>query len=433
MQGNKKGISPLLLIGVFTVITILLLFTLVIPSFLPALASGLSGRAAALASILVSLLVILAVPVNLSRLSNGRRVHASPYLIPLLLFMISGLLINLPKPDADYNRWGFIVISTPMLYITVTNLLRSQALAELSLAGVVLAGTMVTVLMTFSDAAGNFPSFQGIVRHRGAAYFLGQTLGPVALANIAGVTFLPALVLFLYSSTGWIKPWMLPSIAFTLVAVAVSGGRMALLALIAAVLIMIRVRKPSALRSRWRTLVFMAGILTAVAAVYFLSSEYNQVILSRLLKIPSSLINYREDRAISARIELWQLVWEMIRNHPFGLGFDAFFNEYGLSTHNEYFNLVLGSGVQGLLAVITFGLLCFRQCYRAAVRKRRYYAVPLTAVVLLVFTALISLTGAWSYSNTIAALIIWGGLSLGVSGSVSPEPAETAGAIGDHT
>lgn len=395
-------------------------FYLFIPYLLPELLSALSGKVTPLLSMAIYLLAIFTL---LKKLIFGSKLKSNlefPVIFSLAVYIILGTLVNVIVSSVDYSRWGFVFISLPLLFLIVSSYTHSEGMAERIMVGTVLMGAAVTILMTFSDAAGNFPSLSGVIHHRGSVYFLGIRQGPVTLASISGLSLITAIMLMLTNPQKWLFRLLLPTLPFLMIALVFSGGRMAILAAIFTMIIAWFFRKEiafSAQTARYLVLIAAVSLFIIVPLVVWMASQFNVTALERIMSIPTTIAAYSTDQSISDRFELWTLALTTLKKYPLGIGFDSFFATYGLSTHNEFINIALGTGIFGLITYLVMGTILYYHCYLGAkfnnTAKNR--ALALTAFCSGIFMFFTSFTEAWSYSNTIVSVMIWIILAVGVS------------------
>ena len=416
----KKILKNLLFAIGIAILGFLIAVYLVIPYIWPELTSAFSGKIAPLFSIMIYIAAILTA-IRSVVLRNTRRENTSiPFILPMLAYMILGILVNIISVSVDYSRWGFVFIALPVHYMVVANYAQKETIAEQLMMGVVTFGILISILLTFTDASGNFPSLAGVVHHRGAVYLFGRVQGPVTLSSISGLSLVCVIVLVLTTSKKWISTSIWLFIPFLVAALVFSGGRAALIAIFLSLLLTWFLRKGVAFNPQYLkplTLVIGGRILVAIFGVVWLASRYNYSAIERVLNIPNMMSSTRMDSSILERVLLWSFALSTLRKYPLGIGIDSFFESYRLSTHNEFLNIALGAGVFGFVAYIILGALLYYRCYLGFRHNNTATSrsLALTAFSGGVFMFFVSFSEAWSYSNTFLSIMIWTILAIGVS------------------
>jgi len=417
---NNKPYRNMFLGIVIASFSFLLALYFILNYILPEFLSASSGQVATLLSTGIYMAAILT-GLRSIVLRNTRYSRTSVrFFIVLLLYMISGSLVSVFFASGNFSRWTFVFIALPIHYLVVASYAHEEIMAERLMVGVITFGALVSILLTFSDASGNFPSLAGVIRHRGAVYFLGRLQGPVTLASISGLTFTCAII-FMAGAKKWISTLFFFFLPFLVTALLFSGGRMALISVFLTLIIIWFLRKRE--KSKHQSMKFLtiiargATLISIIGLVVWFTSQYNYAAIERIANIPSIALDFEADRSISERIGLWSLALLTLKKNPLGIGVDKFFVLYGLSTHNEFLNIAVGAGILGITVFTLLGAMLYYRCYlgsRYNITDTRK-SLALTALGGGIFTFFISFTEAWSYSNTFLSIMIWTILAIGVS------------------
>lgn len=327
----------------------------------------------------------------------------------LSIFVLFGIYVNYFR-YAHFDsslRWVFICITMPVLYMILLALVQSANTAQYIVAAVVLFGCTVTVLMTFTDSSGNFPSLNGVIQNRWRVYFFHQEMGPVTLSTTAGLSLVAGFCLWLFSRTPIITYCMMTIVPVTFMCLLASGGRMALVGAITSLLLIIVTNNRDFRNQRKLLGLFTIFFVTFCAALYAVSIT-NDGSLQRIVLLVQNVTDPFNDASGDSRTFYWSQGINTMIDNPMGVGFSYFLAQYGATTHNEFVNLILGTSLIGMLAFVVFiGMLFYRFMTSKIYATWPAKAIVKTAFASSFFMIMVSITEAWSQSNIFSTLMIW--------------------------
>lgn len=349
-------------------------------------------------------------------------------LVPLAVFAVVGILVNTQMArtgalSRGQELWLFIVVALPLLFMVLLNAPLTTEQIRYAAIGLIVIGLVVTVLLTFTDAQGSFPSLNGVIRSRWRAYLFGTPRGPVMLATLASLVIVAATLVWAYNRRNWLGLAALGAAAISLVGLLASGGRMGVIVTMVGLVL----GQLLAFRGTLRDLVaqslsVLLVVVLGVAAVVVLASLLDRThIFERLASLPTAILSPQDDIGSRDRLLLWNVLIPLVINQPLGVGFSYSLTVYDLSPHNEYLNLALGTGVLGLIAFLVFvgiALVQLIDAHRRLRRQERRDALRLVVDLALVQSAVMLvaiLTESSFVSNPYVTLLWWGELALALN------------------
>lgn len=231
--------------------------------------------------------------------------------------------------------------------------------------GVTLSVCFVTVaVMLFQEAPGSFEvSLDRLLtldRTRGFYYRGDERIGPNAAAAMSVMGLALTLAVLRFRRAPLVVA--LPLIGCFGLMLGVSGGRIAtvgFLALVAQFVVtgVIREEGPR-LRHVGQTVVLVALLGVGGGALYnTLSATQGERFESRVEGVANPL----EDHNLIVRLTDWARAVDMIRSAPNGLGYNAYFESYDRTPHNELLGQWIGGGWAGaFLYLILMGAITAR-------------------------------------------------------------------------
>lgn len=411
----RKNIINILVIIIFSSF-ISVITVLIVPLIIRFFSSVISGRIA-LIVILSSFLLFLTV-VILDIINNKWCIRIPVY--PLIGFMIVSFLVNIRNQDYSNLdlRWILSSISLPLIYISLTGYIQNKSQLRSILFGIIIVSLIIDVLLTFTDSNGTFPSLNGIFSSRYRAYMLGNQYGPIALASISSTLFLLSIG-YLYlipSKSKLINLFLAISSILALTSAILSGGRTAWISTIISLFLMFyfsqKILKIKFFK-RPKSIIF--GFLLFIGGGIFSINILNENTLERINSLITTLIYPNNDYSLLSRFSYWNDALKLFVNHPFGVGFNYFLRDFNYSPHNEYLNILLGSGLLGFILFYTFYfeniLLIIKSINKNTLNRNRN--ITLIILICMIHISLISITESWSISNSFIAVVFWVLFSIG--------------------
>lgn len=373
------------------------------PMVLDIVQSAFKGRISYILTIISTFMSSILIIIGLAN-KNWKTLYP---VYPLIGFMITTVVSNMffESSRADL-RWLFISIGFPLIYMTLTGYIKSYKMLLLLLLATTLILTFVVIMLTFTDSAGNFPSLNGALRNRYRVYLFNNQYGPVTLATLSSTLFILSISLLVTVKdikSFIISFFLLLTTIISFIALIASGGRTAWVSTFLSLLIIF-----------WGLIKFKnidrnSMILYFVLLIFLISSLpfwIGQQILERIFTIPAILSQPELDASYFTRITLWNDSVSLALSNPNGIGFNTFQQIHGYTTHNEILNILLGGGWISLFLFGLFYLLSISFVIKALNSKTdsKYKSSLIFLLALQLHIFLISLTEAWSISNTVAGL-----------------------------
>jgi putative inorganic carbon (HCO3(-)) transporter len=191
---------------------------------------------------------------------------------------------------------------------------------------------------------------QGIPRLHGATpnYEHPNSFAGMALGTLPFVVYLYPVV------PRWARWVLAVQAALALNVVLRTGSRTGYVALVAFIFVAIW-------RSERRIRTFLIVSVVCAAAIPFIPQEYKERATSVVT------MQEKEGKSSEARKEILADAWQILKEHPLGVGVGAFpavrFERFGRSqdTHNLYFEVATNIGVHGLIVFLAFVGLVLRK------------------------------------------------------------------------
>ena len=154
-------------------------------------------------------------------------------------------------------------------------------------------------------------------------------------------------------SNSSLKLWWFFGLVVSLIVLLASGSRGAWLTILATILVYVLWPRISA--KKWLFfLVFIAAFM-GVLSIIFLYAKLTEI--RQYSQIASFILKYTRQDLYSGRQVFWPLLINNIQNHPWGYGPGTtpdYFIPLGLSSHNLFLQILLQTGIAGL---ISFGMI----------------------------------------------------------------------------
>jgi O-antigen ligase len=312
--------------------------------------------------------------------------------IALALFALPSVLLseNMPRAMNDWRSYWELSIC----FLVGAHIARVRA-REAAFWTLTVSAS-VACLVAFIQRAGGLDA--GPI-HIGAAHRVGGTMFTMTFAGILYQLILFTGAAALSPRFAQRRPWLALVVAMELVALLLTMTRGAWLALFAGAAVL-------CLLLRRRAAFIGTALALAVALLFsfvFSRDQGRTIAVTELATRPA-------DRNVGTRLVLWQISWDLFREHPiFGVGMGDYTIEADrhlrdrkvmttVDTHNVYLHLLATRGLVGFLPfVLYFGVL-LRSLARVYSRAgpssiERYYAAGAIAVVAAI------LAGALTENN----------------------------------
>jgi O-antigen ligase len=325
---------------------------------------------------------------------SGRGVLVNGKDLAFLAYILVGLVVTVM--NAGIRDLGIAVRLTAYPWAVsflFQNLWMTERRADVLLKSLMAVALLLGAVMLFQVAPGRFdfsPVRLFTLDRQEGFYFVSETpSGPNVVAYLvaAGIAAGVGLV-----KAGRATLPVLVAGGVLLVFLVVSGGRMAWVAVLMVLLV------PTVFDGRGRpTLRFRrlaAGLfaISLVVAIWWwassriLAGEAGAGFEERL----EGIANPTEDRSFAVRASYWAAAVQMFLENPAGHGFNAYYERFGRTAHNEVLGQLVATGWHGtlmyfgLLGVTAFLVLrAWRRCVSSAHSSIRSAAVCCGLVVAL--------------------------------------------------
>lgn len=412
---------------VFLVVIVFLvgeLLYMLLPIFQKMFTDALTRRISADVSVLSLLVFVCAFAYGILR----RKWFLVPYSKTLVAYIIYSSALNvylvLSASKVDY-RWILGSIALPLIYLSITGVVFKNRTLVYLLWGVLIIYLVIVISLTFTDANGHFPSLHGVLLSRYRVFMFGNAYGPIALSTLAASTFLLSLGLYLMGFSGNIVSnlFLLVCFGFSAIGLVAASGRASWIGTFAGLLTLIilfrriNVTKKNKNINKKAALRLLFIVIFAIAILFFWG--WNNLVQIRFLSLISTLLSPSQDSSLVTRFDLWKSAFRVLIDNPFGVGPSYFEDMYGYSTHNEYLHILISIGVPGFILyfgfVVTNILIILKGAFSRKISE--YTRINIIIFPILILVAMVSLTEAWSNSNSMAAVLFWVLLSVGAVAS----------------
>lgn len=376
------------------------------------LAPVLGGATIIELSVYIGLLVFVARSMMLST----NKLASIPLIWPLLGYVAAALVAYYISPDPK-NWENFVLFRQATLYALAIYYLVANNIHKLKqavnlLAALTIGGVIFGVLVSFV-IQGVFNPLSRIQQTRLAGYdYLGEgwANSPVQVATFLSLILPIAITYTMYSRRFWLGAFfgtMSLLLGLMLFLSEGRGGYMAGVASSVVVLFLTSVRR----RISVRRMVVICFIFLILFIVVINSGLLSSTVFYRL----NLLRDLSSDTSFIGRISLWESEWKILIHNPLGVGYAYIFDKYGLTAHNEFLQVALGSGFLGLFFYIIFFVGILRRFVQGV--KHYNHDVQLVSIASLgccVAYMFNSITDNPSTNNIWGWQIIWFVLAIGI-------------------
>lgn len=316
------------------------------------------------------------------------------------------------------TRWLLGNVVLPLLYVTIVGAVANVRLFATSLRISLVVLLVLVILLTFTDARGHFPSLDGVLRTRYRVYLFSQVFGPVTLATLSALLFLLTASFLMYypKHKPAIQATLSISLVVSLIGLIASGGRSAWVGSIINFLIIVKLSHKKVFANK-RSWILLFIIILGSGLIFHFLLQSNNELRERLVSLPNTFLTISQDKTMSVRMSLWADALKDAQTHPFGIGFGLFSRQHGLTTHNEYLNILLGGGYIGFVLFLIFlGGNIIAIAYKAMhARKQAHAVIAGTVLPLILLATIVGLTETWSEANMVTTVIFWESLIIGAA------------------
>ena len=294
-----------------------------------------------------------------------------PYWGVLAVFLLGGVLAFLtgvsPSRQFAWRMLWHACITPLAMYILVTNVVKTPKDGERVLLALLVGGLILAavVLTGWGIITGTLEDYYARDRVYGV-YDVGP-LGRhtiVAINNGAlyfGLVNALAFSLALNGRHLWQRWLGIGSVAVLSVVILWMGTRSAWLALVVAVLMMTILSARRRVTSIGRAVVLLVGLVAVGIVTVRGQEQISEVILNRMQTVTSTSLLLTDSQWLE-RMALWRSGITILLRNPLGTGWMAIpVLPVPVAPHSEYLALALITGIPGLLAFLSFLVLCTRR------------------------------------------------------------------------
>ncbi|MDD5595516.1 MAG: O-antigen ligase family protein [Candidatus Omnitrophica bacterium] len=349
-----------------------------------------------------------------------KNILETPFLVPLVLFSISGLFVLLFAHPADrltavmYFRGASVY---PMLvYIIFVKLIKTGKEAENIMAALALGGLIMGALAFFLHRG--YVGVEYTSHERlGGEYLAGGInfwFHPIGLATHLSSIFPISVILWMSSKRKIVKLIGLCSAPAILFFIIMSGTRTAWMACFAGLLCVIM------LGFKYKQIkLHMIILLSSVGLIVFSIIAMQQLLSPEVSRRVESFQNKEVMDSFDTRLEKWQGAMKHIWEQPMGMGYSSIYPYCGFdSPHNLFLAIALGSGVFGLMVFFWFILrwliLVFRRLRDSTDEEKLIYLSGIGSLIALLING-IGDVPIYYGSNTFVLIFIVFGCSVAIA------------------
>lgn len=277
------------------------------------------------------------------------------------------------------------------------NLSVSYPRARMLLGTVVVVSIVVGAIMVFQAAPGvfdfSFNRLVGLDRQRGFYFLSDEPSGPNSVAYMTAIGIAAALGI---GKGGKLSLWWFVAVGVLLVLLVASGGRIAWAAVITIVLLAALFDGAGHPAIEARSIaIATAAVAAALGIGWWLGSQIlvgasGAGFAERL----AGLANPTEDESFSVRAIYWGAAIEMFLSNPWGHGFNAYFERFGRTPHNELLGQLVASGWHGtvgyVILMVVSVFLVFRAWRSASAPRERMMASAAVYCSVIIGLAMIT-------------------------------------------
>ena len=274
------------------------------------------------------------------------------FFIPTVLFFImyNEMVQFLPRTLYTFLLWSISLVL--FYYGTESNLKVKELRLIVWLLMVTFLGGVLWNIFSVG-ASVNFPQLMSDVFSSQGSRFFGQTDDPNQLGALSAFFSIIGIMGMLYEEKTGAK------LFFSLLAVGagltmlLTQSREAILTAFVSVLsiIILLIRTKMHLKAFFLSLVLTLGSILSV------------INIPRIATTISAIKAGEASDALSGRDQVWSITWDLISNHPFGIGYanmDHITNGAAVGAHNAFLEAAVVSGFLGVIAFTCFLWLLFK-------------------------------------------------------------------------